>query len=103
MGGTSTDSHLVTNFVHPSINSDMNRALLLPFLPTDISTTVKSMAPLKASGKDGFPALFYQRYWSIIGKKVTEFCLSILNTNVDLRCINEAILFFSQMWTPLPP
>ncbi|KAK8509421.1 hypothetical protein V6N11_064726 [Hibiscus sabdariffa] len=44
----------------------MSRALLLPFLPTDISAVVKGMAPLKASDKDGFPDLFWQRYWPII-------------------------------------
>lgn len=37
------------------------------------------MGPTKAPGPDGFPALFFQQYWHIVGEEVTSFCLDYLN------------------------
>ncbi|KAA3456600.1 reverse transcriptase [Gossypium australe] len=50
---------------------------------------LKGMGPTKAPGSDGFPALFYQRYWHIVGRDVTEFCLGILNENQDFGDFNS--------------
>ncbi|KAA3473762.1 reverse transcriptase [Gossypium australe] len=47
------------------------------------------MAPLKASGTDGFPAMFFQKFWHIIGKDVSRYCLEILNNQKELDTINN--------------
>ncbi|KAA3463042.1 reverse transcriptase [Gossypium australe] len=52
------------------------------------------MGPTKVPGSDGFPALFFQQYWHIVGNEVLEYCLSILNGNkwVDLVNVTEVVL-----------
>lgn len=47
------------------------------------------MAPIKAPGADGFPALFFQKCWSIISSKVVEFCLKVLIDGMDFNTINS--------------
>ncbi|KAA3466579.1 reverse transcriptase [Gossypium australe] len=47
------------------------------------------MGPTKALGPDGFPALFFQWYWHIVGKDVTKFCLGILNTDQGFEQLNS--------------
>ncbi|KAL5782553.1 hypothetical protein ACOSP7_007582 [Xanthoceras sorbifolium] len=50
------------------------------------------MLPSKLPGLDGFNAGFYQRYWEIVGRSVTETCLSILNGNKSMRDINHTLV-----------
>lgn len=57
----------------------MNAKLMAPFRRTEIEKALKQMYPIKASGTDGFPALFFQKYWKIIGDKMVESCMDILN------------------------
>ncbi|GMI75028.1 hypothetical protein like AT1G43760 [Hibiscus trionum] len=57
-----TDPTTVLNSVRPSITSSDNTSLNQSISPEEVLLAVKSMAPLKASGPEGFPALFFQRY-----------------------------------------
>ncbi|KAE8707812.1 formin-like protein 5-like [Hibiscus syriacus] len=54
---------LTTKLQHVSQGLDMGRL----FSVEDVYTVVKSISQLKASAEDGLGALFYQRFWHIIG------------------------------------
>ncbi|KAL4310577.1 hypothetical protein GQ457_01G015360 [Hibiscus cannabinus] len=75
--------------VSPCITSNMNKALLRDFTREEVFHALQSMSPLKASGKDGLGAIFYQRFWHIIGIDVANFCIDILRGSFPMANINE--------------
>ena len=50
------------------------------------------MAPLKASGSDGMPPLFYQHFWGIVDKDVTSSILSWLNIGTLPHSVNHTFI-----------
>jgi len=50
------------------------------------------MHPSKAPGSDGMPALFFQQYWHIISRDVSQFVLNILEGNSDPGTINKTFI-----------
>ncbi|KAH1107935.1 hypothetical protein J1N35_011703 [Gossypium stocksii] len=67
----------------------MNDELHQPFTKEEIWQVVKTMMSLKVPGSDGFPALFYQRYWHIVGTDVSNYCLSIFKGELKMEEINK--------------
>ncbi|KAA3481798.1 reverse transcriptase [Gossypium australe] len=65
-----------------------NRDLMAEFTPEEIILAIKSIGPLKAPGMDGFPAIFYHKFWHIVGEKITKFCLDVLNGERNMEEVN---------------
>ncbi|KAK5812453.1 hypothetical protein PVK06_027883 [Gossypium arboreum] len=58
------------------------------FTKEEILEALKEMGPTKTPGEDGFPALFYQKCWPIIGEDVMSYCLNVLNgAKVNANCL----------------
>ncbi|CAL2238646.1 unnamed protein product [Prunus armeniaca] len=60
----------VANIMHAvetKVTPEMNAQLTHPFDLSEISHSLSQIGPLKAPGSDGLPALFFQKYWDIIG------------------------------------
>ncbi|XP_040960314.1 uncharacterized protein [Gossypium hirsutum] len=83
-----SDEHLFS-LVEEKVTCSMNERLLRQFTEEDITCAIKSLAPLKAPGLDGFPTFFFQRYWNIVGPEVTQICLSVLQGQDELSAINR--------------
>jgi len=63
-----------------------------PFISADVTAAIKGMHPSKAPGPDGFHAGFFQRYWHIVGKEVTETVLQVLEGNPMPFGLNDTFI-----------
>lgn len=72
------------------------------FSVKEIIEAVKTMTPLKASGMDGFHALFYKKkYWHVMGEDVSQYCIDALNRRRDMVEINRTnIVLIPKVNTP---
>lgn len=78
--------------VTPKVTSSMNEQLLYEFTRCEVARAIKQMHPSKAPGPDGFPTLFYRRYWSKVSKTIICNVLDILNVKRPVRKWNETYI-----------
>lgn len=57
----------------------MNEDLLKSFTGEEIESVVNGFHSTKSPSPDGFPTVFFQKYWDIVGNKTIVECLDILN------------------------
>ena len=67
----------------------MNESLDRVFTREKVVTALKQIHPSKAPGPDGVSALFYQKYWNIVGNGITNMVLNVLNNNVSVAELNK--------------
>lgn len=58
---------------HKVFSNEDNETFRTPITNAEIWNSVKSIAPFKAPGPDGLQAIFYHKYWSIIGEDICNF------------------------------
>lgn len=86
---SSSEIQDVINCVRPVISQEINMKLLKPFTKDEIYAALKQMHPCKAPGPDGMHAIFYQRFWHILGDEVTSFVTNILHGISSPSCVNN--------------
>lgn len=59
----------------PSLSHSDRRWINRPVMPYEVEQALFQMGPYKAPGPDGYPPVFYQKNWSVVGPAVTEFVL----------------------------
>ena len=74
----------VTRVVAPGMNAD----LLWPFTHEEVQRALLQMHPSKVPGPDGMSALFFQKFWHIIGSDVSHAILDFLNSSRMLGSVN---------------
>lgn len=50
------------------------------------------MGPLKAPGVDGYPIVFFQKNWDIVGDKLRDFLLAMWNNPNRIHLVNQTLL-----------
>ena len=68
---------------------DMNESLARAFTREEVTMALKQIPPTKAPGPNGMSAIFFQKYWGIVGKSVTNMVLNVLNNNLPMTEINK--------------
>lgn len=74
------------------ISEKESRWLDKEFSEGEIVKALKSMSPTKALGPDGAHALFFQRYWEVVGKDVIAVYLEVLNKGEDMANMNKTFI-----------
>ncbi|XP_012483050.1 uncharacterized protein LOC105797658 [Gossypium raimondii] len=83
----------VDRCITDSMNADLDR----PFTKEEIFSTLLSMSPLKALGDDGLGAVFYQRFWHILGDEVAGYCIGLLNGEFPINLINHTTFVLGRL------
>ena len=89
----STSSNCQPEFTIQSlVTEDMNRLLNAEFTEEEVKVALNQMAPLKSPGPDGMPPLFSQHYWDLVGKNITTYVLSFLNSTSLPENLNHTFI-----------
>lgn len=51
--------------------------LVKPVSPLEIINALFAIGSLKSPGFEGFPALFYQKHWSLCGDEITNLITTL--------------------------
>ena len=67
----------------------MNDSLVRNFSIEEVRVALQQMHPTRAPGPDGMLAIFYQKYWNIVGSNVTSMVLNVLNLDNPMTELNK--------------
>lgn len=76
----------------PTITDDENQTLCSVPSELEVFQALSSFGSTKAPGPDGFTALFYKRYWSIVKFDVLNFVWSFFQDNILLKEQNHTFI-----------
>lgn len=79
----------VISLIDPLISTECNARLVRDVTREEVKTAVFELGPLRAPGSDGFPRLFYQRYWDTVGEEVFQAVQSFFKDGVLLREVSQ--------------
>lgn len=65
--------------VKPVVTSQMNRLLIAPYTPEEVKRALFQIGDMKALGPDGLHAVFFKRFWHIMGHEITKEVLDAIN------------------------
>lgn len=87
-----TDIEETCQVVRCKLNDEMKSWCSVAFTSEEVHEVVFQMHPLKSPGPDGLPALFFQKYWGIVGRDVSDLALNILNSDSSPEEINNTFI-----------
>ncbi|XP_021766134.1 uncharacterized protein LOC110730620 [Chenopodium quinoa] len=84
----------VLDSVPALISEGMNTSLCHRFPKDEVFAALSQMSPCKAPGPDGFHAIFYQKFWQVVGDDITNFVNNIVSGRIspkEINCTNVAL------------
>jgi hypothetical protein len=78
--------------VVPKVTEDMNEKLISPFTAEDVKKAGFSIGDLKAPGLDGLHALFYKKFWHLVGNEIIVAVLKAINERAIPNGWNETVI-----------
>lgn len=82
-------------YLQGKVTNSMNLNLIRSFAKEEIQSSLFSMHPSKAQRKDNMPAIFYKKYWKLVGDLVTKAYMHFLNED-GINDLNHTLLLLSQ-------
>jgi hypothetical protein len=73
-----TNNKEILQAVTPRVSKQMNESLCAEYTEDEVKAAMFNIGDLKAPGLDGMPAIFYKRFWHILGEQVTMEVLNVL-------------------------
>jgi hypothetical protein len=70
----------VISKVKPCVTTEMNEALCAPYTREEVKKALFNIGDLKAPGPDGLHAIFFKKYWSLVGEELTDEVLAAVNS-----------------------
>ena len=86
---SSSEIDEIIDAIPTRVTEEMNQNLNRNFTREEVAIALKQIHPTKAPGPDGMSAIFYQKYWSIVGSSITNMVLNVLNNNLSMACLNK--------------
>ncbi|GJU27805.1 hypothetical protein Tco_1166426 [Tanacetum coccineum] len=78
--------------VESVVSNNINYSLESPVTNCEIHKAVKELGALKAPGNDGFPGLFFQRCWHIVGDSVIMAVKQFFDTGIMPPTLNKTLV-----------
>ncbi|KAL5854485.1 hypothetical protein ACOSQ4_004287 [Xanthoceras sorbifolium] len=85
---SSSDFSTASYFLERKVDTQMASRLGEIFTRAEVRTVVFEMGLNKAPGPDGFHALFFQKFWNVVGEDVSSVCLKVLNGGCSIEEFN---------------
>lgn len=71
---------VVLNAIKRKLTPETNQGLLAPFSYEEVKHALFNIGDLKAPGPDGLHAIFYKRFWHMLGDDLVHEVLQAVNT-----------------------
>ena len=82
----------VIDTMEPKVSVEMNQNLIRQFTKEEVEAALKQMHPTKSPGPNSMSAIFYQKFWDIVGNDVVNMVLNVLNSDMSMVDINKTYI-----------
>ena len=77
-GGEHMQMQQLLAAVQPGVTTAMNALLTAEFTAEEIKAALDAIGDLKAPGPDSMPAVFFKKYWDVVGEQLIKEALVVL-------------------------
>lgn len=84
----------VTDCVQHRVTHEMNEQLNAPYSGDEVWEALQCIGDLKAPRADGIPAIFYKRFWHLLGEHIKKEVCTVLNGGEMLAGCGTTLLWF---------